>query len=213
MNKLNKNIIRIFFALIIISTICFTIKGFEPKEVDYVSIGTLIILSLTLLVLIQYAYDTNRVANITRDFNLTPNVMLKLSSTLLTNKEYDIGFDLLNQSSFYVKAFVNVELKCYNDSINISNDVYYGKRPWILPPNAFVHGHFHLNDNLLKPSNRTIAELKQKGEDINALSMKVKINCTSIHNIDLKIPEIKYHFVFKRISPDGSEWNGWVLDI
>ncbi|TAL62639.1 MAG: hypothetical protein EPN88_13130 [Bacteroidetes bacterium] len=180
MTKLNKNIIWIFFALIIISTIYLTINGFESNEVDYVSIGNLIILALTLLVLLQYAYDTNRLANITQDYNLTPNIMHKLSSALLSSDEYDIGFDLLNQSSFYVKAFVNIELKCYNDNINIPNDVYCGKRPWILPPNAFVHGHFRLNDNLLKSSNRTIAELKQKGEDINTLSMKVNINCTSI---------------------------------
>ncbi len=66
---------------------------------------------------------------------------------------------------------------------------------------------------LLKSSNRTITELKQKGEDINALSMKVSIICTSAHNIDLNIPEIKYHFVFRRTLPDGSEWNGWILDI
>ncbi len=213
MNKINKNIIWFFFALITIVTIFFTIKGFQSENVEYVSIGTLIILALTLIILLQYAYDTNRLANITQDFNLTPKVMHKLTSTLLSPNEYDIGFDLLNQSSFYVNAFVNVELKCYNDCITIPNDVYYGKRPWILPPNAFVHGHFRLNDNLLKSSNRTITELKQKGEDINALSMKVSIICTTAHSIDLNIPEIKYHFVFRRILPDGSEWNGWILDI
>ena len=193
MKKLNKYIVISGILLVIIFAIFFVIKSLESEPVNYVSIGTLIILAVTLIVLIQYAYDTNRIANITQEFNLTPNVMHRISSANLSNKEIDIGFDLLNQSNFYVKAYVNVELKCYKDTLIIPNDVYYGKKPWNLPPNAFVHGHFHLNDVLLKDSHRTIEELKQKGEDGKALTMKVNIMCTSSHGIELAIPEIKYH--------------------
>lgn len=200
--------------LSIVVVIFFSVKALCSTPIDYIRIGTLIVLGLTLIAVIQYAFDTNRMIDLQQRVHLTPQVVHQISAIDLGNNEFDIGFDLVNHSSYYVEATVNVRLESFGVEIRIPDNVYYGARPWVLPPHSNVHGHFKLNDGLLQLANRTMADLRRMSRDENMLTLVIeRIQCTIPHGIPLKIPAIRYHFVFDRAQPNGSTWSGWVLDI
>jgi hypothetical protein len=198
---------------VIVISLLFTVLSFHQQPVNHVGIGSLIVLATTLIVLMIYAYDTRRIANLQERFYLTPNVVNHVTATDEGNDSFDIGFDLINHSSFYVETTVNITLKCYDDEIHLPNEVYHGAHPWSLPPHGYLHGHFKLNNDVLSQANHTISELRQREEDPLMLTLRSNIECTSDHGIPLRIPEVKYHFVFDRTRPDGGRWSGWVLDI
>lgn len=209
---MKKYILAFGILFILLLIVIFSIRvccGFYP---DITNLGNLIIIGITLIVLMIYAYDTNRIANIQQNIFYTPNVVHQLTATEMNDGIFDIGLDLINTSSFYVESLVNVRIKCYNDELFIQNDVYYGKKPWNLPPFSKVHGHFDLNDQLLAKAHRTLSEIRKISEDSELLTMSILIKCTSHHGIELKCPEIKYHFVFDR-NINNRKWSDWVLDI
>ncbi|MFH1525029.1 MAG: hypothetical protein ABIG69_00010 [Bacteroidota bacterium] len=210
--RMKKYILVIGVFVVLFITLTFSILSYCNTNPDYTNIGNLIIIGITLTVLMLYAYDTNRLANIQQDINYTPNVVHQLTATEMNDGNFDIGFDLINISSFYVVAFLNIQMKCYNDELIVQHDAYYGKKPWNLPPNSSVHGHFSLNDQLLENAHRTLFDLRKTKEDSELLTMAILLKCTSHHNIELKCPEIKYHFVFDR-NIEKRNWSGWVLNI
>lgn len=208
---------NIFIIVIILFTLFFSGLSYFYGSADYSQLGTLIILGITLVVLIQYAFDTHQMAKTQQKIYLTPSVTHRLSATEvhIVQNTFDIGFDLINHSSFYVEAYVNFSLKCYGIELHIPNGAYSGDRPWILPPNSdTIHGHFNLNNQLLQSSQHTITELRSRNKDPEMLSLSINIRCTSAHDIDLQIPEINYYFVFDRIViPNRIKESGWVLKI
>lgn len=218
MKKIKYFILWFIIIAILISIFIFFFRRFPLYfyltfwGVDYFKLGNLIVLSITLIVIMIYTYDTNRIANIQQKIYFTPQVVHEVSATEKRNNVFDIGFDLFNLSHFYVKAYAIIELKCFNKELIINNSVYYGKRPWNIPPNSRIHGHFKLDNNLLKQADMTASNLRKQKNNPKALTLKVNIECTSTHDISMKTPQIKYHFVYDR-KINGSTWSGWVLDI
>lgn len=145
-----------------------------------------------------YAYDTNKLANLQQNIYLTPSVVHQIELVEVNKENFNVGFDLINFSKFYVSALTFVRLECFEQELYIPNEIYYGKVAWNLPPNLGVHGHFTINDEFLKPAKINLEELRKKGDDPKALSLKIKINCKSIHGIELNIPETKYFYSFER---------------
>lgn len=192
------NLLLLGITLTILLVIVFTILKICSNPINYLDLGNLIILGVTLIVIMIYAYDTNRLANLQQKIYLTPNVVHQIEAEELIDRTLIIGFDLINFSSFYVSAFTYVQLKCFENELGIPNDVYYGKTPWNIPPNSKVHGHFKVDDVMLKPFNSSLKEIRSANENSKALTLTVKINCKSIYGIELSIPETKYFYSFER---------------
>lgn len=185
-------------TLTVLLLIGFIILNFCSTYSNPIATGTFVILGVTLIVIMIYAYDTNRLANLQQNIYLTPNVIHQIDLIEVNEKNINVGLDLINFSNFYVSALTFVQLKCFEQELFIPNEIYYGKSAWNLPPNLKVHGHFTVNDDFLKPANINVDELRKAADDPKALSLNIKINCKSIHGIELSIPETKYFYSFKR---------------
>ena len=144
-----KKITIAFVVIVLAVTIFFVIKAsFAQKNTQNIlAIGSFIILSLTLIVLIGYAYDTNSIARITRDRWAREGVLSTTYSLNITDQQGDRGrtmFQLHNPSSLVVRARVNFNFKVYGEGVSAGGCLYDGNELWLLFPQQTSQGWFEI---------------------------------------------------------------------
>ena len=153
-------IIAIVFALIVAGITIFVLYKTFGSAVSILEIGSFITLSLTLIVLVWYAYDTNSIAQITRKRWLREGVLGTSYNFQLVGEKGDTGRTLVqihNHSTLVVRARVNCNFKIYGQSVS-GGPAYDGGENWILFPLQMSQGWFEIN-SLLQMKGKTVDQM------------------------------------------------------
>jgi hypothetical protein len=142
------------FAIVTVITWC------EWPTKNALSLGNFIILALTLIVLVWYAYDTNSIARVTRERWMREGVLSTTYSMELIGEKGQAGrtlFRIHNPSTLIVRAKVACNFRLYGDPIT-ADPLYDGKDIWLAFPQQTSQGWFEIESLLQK-----------KGKDVAAM--------------------------------------------
>jgi hypothetical protein len=180
----------------------------SSNDSQMLDIGSFLILSLTLIVLIWYAYDTNSIARVTRERWMREGVLGTTYSMQLLGKKEEPGqgrtlFILNNSSPLIVRAKVNCNFRVYGESAE-AGAPYSGKDWWILFPHQLSQGWFEIN-TLLQTKGKSIAAMIAEANPQNCthqLTMFLELEFSDELGQKRTLPGRSHYFDFER-------W-GWI---
>lgn len=194
-------IIAYIFSLSVLVVIGIVIYKVWPP-VDTLALANLVILSLTLIVLVWYAYDTNSIAQVTRDRWKREGVLSTMYSMELVGKKGEAGrtlFRIHNQSVLVVRATVSCNFRVYGESIE-SSSAYDGKEEWLVFPQQTIQGWFEI-ESLLQKKGKNVAEMINKYTLENRetqFTMYLEVNFCDELGTRRKLPARSHYFDFER---------------
>lgn len=195
--------IAIGFALIVTSIAAFiTWKSLVCYDSTILGIGTFLVLALTLVVLIWYAYDTNSIARVTNERWLREGVLSTTYRFQLDDNKNEVGktlFRINNPSSLVVRAKVNCNFKIYGEPVS-TYSAYSGKENWLIFPHQEVQGWFDI-ESLLQNKGKTTSMMKTEYSQANSkeqLTMRLELEFWDELGVKRVLPHRLYHFNFKR---------------
>jgi len=181
-------------------------KARQKPNFDILQIGTFGVLTLTLIAIIFYAFDTNRLARLTQKRWERENLLLATYAMAITDHKGDkgrTGFAILNPSNLVLEAKVWCDFKVYGVPVNLAG-AYSGKEVWTISPGQPANGWFEI-ESLLKQRGKTVKEMIKEYSDENRdnqLTLDLKIEFRNELGDKRILPTMKYYFVF-------SEWK-WI---
>lgn len=185
------------------------------------ALANLIVLCLTLLALVWYAFDTHRLANLEHKKYNSP-IITHAIEAILVPKTYDdserddhfrytsINLSLFNYSPYDVKikVFLNIFVNGFNFEFKNDSDrqAYQGKKHWFLGPKGIgFKGHFDFNDEMLVEAGQpsVINELQYgRSNDI----IELELHYTTEHKFSrVSYPSLKYRYRMKFIELDSED--------
>ena len=169
---------------------------------NILSIATFVILTLTLIALIIYAYDTNLIASMARARWERENILQSYYSMAIVPKDdNDRGRTLFligNPSTLMLRAKVWCHLQLYGQSVEIGDD-YNGQNTWYIFPQQISQGWFEISDILAKKG-KTIEAMIDEVTDANdskQLTMDLEIEFRNELEIQRRLPLRRHYFDFK----------------
>ncbi len=180
--------------------------AFEQPTKDIIKIGTFLVLSLTLIILIIYTYDTNRLASIGQLKWERENI-LNASFEMLgiedKGKADRIIFRINNPSTLIIRAKIWCEIKVYGTPV-IINDDFNGTNIWLVFPQQTSQGWYEIKP-LLEQQGKTPQQMIQEyspGNRRNQLTLDLTIEFRDELGNRRKLPTKKHYFAF-------NEWR-WI---
>ncbi len=119
---------------------------------DALALGNFLILALTLIVLVWYAYDTNSIARVARERWMREGVLSATYSMELIGNRGEAGrtlFRIHNPSTLLVRATVACNFRIYGDLIK-AGPAYDGEDVWLVFPQQMSQGWFEIESLLQK---------------------------------------------------------------
>jgi len=166
-------------------------------------IGSFVVLTLTLVVLVWYAYDTNSIARVTRERWERDGV---LGATYAMELKGDHGkapgrtmFAIANPSRLLVTARVNGNFRVYGDRVK-SKDLYDGERKWLVFPQQVSTGWFEI-ESLVQMKGKSVAAMIAERTDANhqsQLTMSLELEFWDELGGHRKLPARPVFFDFVR---------------
>jgi len=147
------------FALCVLGVVA-TVTYWEWPPQDVLSFGTFIVLALTLIILVCYAYDTNSIARITRDRWAREGVLSAVHSMELIGKKGEAGrtlFRIHNPSNLVLRASVACNFRVYGEPVD-PGTAYNGQDAWLVFPQEMNQGWFEI-ESLLNKKGKTVASM------------------------------------------------------
>ena len=176
----------------------------QPRILE---LGQLLVVTLTLVVLVWYAYDTNSIARITQDRWIREGILSTTYSLDMTaSKVGDSGrttFQLHNASALVVRARVNFNLKVYGQAVT-AGPLYDGTENWLVYPYQISQGWFEI-ESLLKQQGRNVAAMRSEVSEENRkrqLTMVLDLTFWDEFGVTRNLPPRPHYFDFQR-------W-GWI---
>ena len=163
-------------AVICAFVIWHELKTPDPQIAD---LGTLVVLTLTLIVLVWYAYDTNSIAQITHQ-RWAREAVLATNFELLNPDPSagDSGRSIVrfhNRSSLVVHAIANFNFKVYGKPVT-AGDLYDGNADWLIFPYQQLERSFEI-ESLLKQQASTMALIRSEASEENrTLQLTMALN-------------------------------------
>jgi hypothetical protein len=191
-----------FAVAIIVITTFFTWRTLCTEDSTLLGIGSFIVLSLTLIVLIWYAYDTNTIAKITQEKWLREGVLSTTYSFQLASNKGDAGRTLVqlhNPSTLIVRAKVNCNFKVYGEQVTYA-PAYSGQDNWVLFPQQVSQGWFEI-EPLLQKKGKTVAMMLNEFTPENAkeqLTMLLELEFWDELGAKRVLPPRPHYFDFDR---------------
>jgi hypothetical protein len=165
------------------------------------SIATFVVLTLTLVALIIYAYDTNLIASMARARWEREHILESYySMTIVPRKDNERGrtiFLVGNPSTLMLRAKVWCHLQLYGQPIEITDD-YNGQNTWYAFPQQISQGWFEIADILAKKG-KTIEEIINETTEANygkQLTMDLEIEFRNELEIRRRLPLRRHYFDF-----------------
>ena len=189
-----------FAAFVIVVTIIVIYSAWPPT--DRIAMGTFLILALTLVVLVWYAYDTNSMARVTQERWNRDGVLSAMYSIELIGKKGDEGrtlFRIHNPSTLLVRARVNCNLRVYNDFVR-AGPAYDGEEVWLVFPQQISQGWFAI-EQLLQMKGKTVAAMIAEATQANRehqLTMLLELELWDELGATRKLPARMHYFDFGR---------------
>ena len=169
----------------------------------FIELGNLLVLTITLVVLVWYAYDTNDIARVTRDRWTREGILATTYSMTLPGASVgDAGrttFQLHNASPLVVRAKVNFNLKVYGQTVG-AGALYDGKEKWLLFPHQQSQGWFEV-ESLVKQQGKSIAAMQAEASDENQkrqLTMVLELTFSDEFGATRTLPPRPHYFDFRR---------------
>jgi hypothetical protein len=169
---------------------------------NILSIATFVVLTLTLIALIIYAYDTNLIASMARARWERENILQSYYSMAIVPKDdNDRGRTLFligNPSTMMLRAKVWCHLQLYGESVEIGDD-YSGQNTWHIFPQQISQGWFEIADILAKKG-KTIEAMINETTEANygkQLTMDLEIEFRNELEIRRRLPVRRHYFDFK----------------
>jgi hypothetical protein len=191
-----------FSIAIFIAAAAFVWLGFRQEKVDVVAIGNFVVLTLTLLVLVWYAYDTNSIARITADRWTREGVLGAVYSIELVGSRGDVGRTMVrihNPSTLVVRARLNCNFEVYGQRVS-AGALYDGTDRWVVFPQQASQGWFEI-DTLLQQKGKNVASTMAETTAANRktqLTMNLSIDFEDELGAVRKLPSRPHYFDFER---------------
>lgn len=188
-----------FAVIVLLVAAYFAVRAYNANT-DILSIGNFLVLTLTLIILAVYAYDTNRIARITEERWTQEGAVYKAtySLNLLENTGRTI-IKLHNPSTLVIFGNVTLAPRVYGEPVK-TGDLYDGRRNWVVHPAQFAQGWIELSD-LLGQKGKTTNAMKAECNDENRkqqLTLDLAIWFRDETGITRALPGRHYYFDFKR---------------
>jgi hypothetical protein len=174
------------------------------------NIATFLVLTLTLIALIIYAYDTNLIASMVRARWEREHILESYySMTLVSRKDNDRGrtiFLIGNPSTLMLRAKVWCHLQLDGELVEIDDD-YNGRNTWYIFPQQISQGWFEIADILAKKG-KTIESMiieTSEADHSKQLTMDLEIEFRNELDIRRRLPLRRHYF-------DCKDWQ-WIPDI
>lgn len=193
-------------GIILVLAIIFTCWEIRQPTTDATAIGTFLILSLTLISLIIYAYDTHIIASVTKKKWEQEGILSAGYSMDGINDKGGHGrilFRLTNRSNLVIKARVWCVFKVYGVPVECGDD-FNGKSVWYIFPGQTSQGWYEI-DALLVKQGKTIEEICSEYNGTNRssqLTLELRIEFRDELGNKRVLPHRKHYFVF-------SDWS-WI---
>jgi hypothetical protein len=175
--------------------------AWPPK--DIVALGTFVVLALTLIVLVWYAYDTNSIARVTGERWLREGLLSTGYSMNITDEKGEAGrtvFQLQNQSALVVRARAACNFRIYGEPIKATDPLYDGENVWLLFPQQFSQGWFEVA-LLLQAKGKTVPAMiteRTAANSQNQLTMMLELEFWDELGERRKLPARRHYFDFDR---------------
>lgn len=188
-------------VIVIIVVVCL-IPAFKSEvDVDYIEVGTLVLLVGTFVGLVVYANDTHRMTKIQEErWEAETIPVLYYGIELRNSQDRSYWFLLTNPSPIYfIEARVNLNLKVYGEAVEYS-DAYNGKDKWFLFPNQFSKGWFSI-DGILGKKGKSFSKTKEERTNDNVreqltMDLEYKLRCRETGK-SRDIPRRRHYFDFE----------------
>ena len=171
------------------------------------NIGTFIILTLTLIFLAIYTFDTNRSVRLAQKRWERESILLATYAMQVSkDRKERTGFLILNPSNLMLEAKVWCNFKVYGKPVH-PHDAYIGKKVWTILPGQPANGWFEI-EPLLKQSGKTAQQMIKEYSDENRdnqLTLDLKIEFRNELGEKRTLDFIKYYFAF-------NEWS-WIPNV
>lgn len=173
---------------------------------DLLAIGNFVILALTLITLVVYAYDTNSIARVSSERWKREGVLTTTYEIVITGTKGEPGrtlFRIHNPSTLVVRAKVMCNFRLYGDPIT-ADPPYSGMEIWFVFPQQISQGWFEI-EALLQKKGKTVAAM---------LGERTPANCSNQFTMNLEL-EFRDELGERRTLParqhyfDFDAWN-WI---
>lgn len=195
--------IAIAFAVVAILVAGFvTWKAWCSKDANILAIGNFLVLTLTLIVLVWYAYDTNAIAKVTQERWLREGVLSTTYSLQLLGEKGQSGRTLVqlhNPSTLIVRARINFNFRVYGEAVS-AGALYDGKDVWLLFPQQMSQGWFEI-ESLLQKKGKSVSAMITESTIANReeqLTMMLELEFWDELKARRKLPARRHYFDFER---------------
>ncbi len=189
------------FALCVLAVMAIVIYRTWPPK-DTLALGSFVILSLTLIVLVWYAYDTNSIANVTRQRWMRDGVLSAIYSMELIGKKGDAGrtlFRIHNPSTLILRARVRCNFRVYGEPVECG-PAYDGEDVWLVFPQQMSQGWFEIGP-LLQMKGKSVAAMMTEAtsaNQANQLTMLLELEFWDELGSRRRLPSRPHYFDFDR---------------
>jgi len=177
-------------------------RASAAPDTTALELGNFIVLALTLVVLVWYAYDTNSIARITRDRWVREGVLTTTYSMELVGDKGQAGRTLIrihNPSTLVVRANVNFNFRVYGEPVE-SKTLYDGKELWLIFPQQVSQGWFEI-ESLLQRKGKNVAAMIAECSPANReqqLTARLELEFSDELGGKRKLPPRPHYFDFER---------------
>ncbi|SRR6266496_585610 len=193
--------VAVGFALFVIA-IAAVVLWNEWCAKNALALGNFAVLTLTVIVLVWYAYDTNSIARITRQRWMREGVLSATYSMDLIGDKGQAGrtlFRIHNPSWLVVRAKVNCNFRIY-DQPTKAGRAYDGTDTWLVLPQQMIQGWFEI-ESLLQSKGKSVAAMIAESTPANRhdqLTMFLDLEFWDEHGTRRKLPPRRHYFDFDR---------------
>jgi hypothetical protein len=179
-----------------------TWRAWSSKEANALAIGNFLILAFTLMVLVWYAYDTNRIARLTRERWIREGVYRVSYVMEAVGEKGQAGrtlFKIANPSTLAVRARVACNFRLYGEPIK-ADPLYGGEDVWLVFPQQVSQGWFEIA-SLLQKKGKTVAGMMAECTPANRkdqLTMVLELEFWDELGEGRQLPARPHYFDFER---------------
>jgi hypothetical protein len=177
-------------------------SAWSSQETNLLAVGNFAVLTLTLIVLVWYAYDTNSIARVTLARWQREGVLSTTYEMQLIGEKGIAGktmFRLHNSSTLVVRARVACNFRVYGDPVRY-HPAYDGTDLWILFPQQVSQGWFEI-EPLLQAKGKSVTGMMSEHSPVNSkqqLTMFLELEFWDELGAHRKLPGRLHYFDFER---------------
>lgn len=178
------------------------------EKADSVAFGTFVILAMTLIALVIYAYDTNSIAHVTRERWKRDGVLSAMYSMEVVGQNAQpparTMFRIHNPSPLILRARSACNFRVYGEVVT-SDPLYDGGDVWLVFPQQVSSGWFEI-ESLLQKTGKTVAAMIAERTPSNSkeqLTMALALEFWDELGATRVLPTRRHYFDF---APDRWAW-------